>query len=400
MFQAILHHRNTHLQTNTRQWFFVILISLLLHSALVLWFSSRRPDFHDVKSSEFKVGLISSQGMGETLQTRSPEIAAVSDVATEEAGVVTQQEVVEDLVSKQVPKVVPEQLPSVTQTPADSIELASVVTPETSAEPEVPPPEISDKKEVTENKIEESQPVKAVEISIPSATSIETDVIETTGISSELTEVKPTNDFFKPAEVLAADEPMTTLPIEQLAAVPAPQAIKPDNNPELANENVEILEIKARDVVIQRKLDPRHQRHVRIAQTRTGDDFLHPKQSPLGKTVADAKQSIVHSKPKDQPPLVVPKAYILELKSWLSLYKQYPQQAYRLRQEGVVIIGLVIDRSGKIISHEIRRSSGHQLLDQEVELMIQRAGKMPALPDDFPRDSLELLIPIRFKVKS
>ena len=400
MSQAIIHHRVTHFPSDPRQWIFVILFSLLLHSALVLWFSSRRPDFPDVEFSEFKVGLISSEGMGSTLQASVPEIAAVSELATEEAGIVTQQDVAEEVISKQALKV-SESVPPVAQALTESLELAAVVTPETSVTPEVSPPEISDKEEATENKIEEAQPVEAVKISIPSATSVDADVTETTGVSSELTEVEPVNDFFKPAEVLTADEPMTTLPIEQLAAVPAPEAIQPDNNPELASDQVEILEIKAREVVIQRQVVPRQERQVRKSQTGTGDDPLHPKQSPfgrLGEHSEDTRQTSVRSKPEDRPPLVVPKSYILELKSWLSQYKKYPQQAYRLKQEGVVIIGLVIDRSGKIISHEIKRSSGHQPLDQEVELMIRRAGKMPALPDDFPGESLELLIPIRFKV--
>ncbi len=405
MSQAIL---NNHLHSTgrNRQWVLVGLLSLLLHSTLVLWFSSRRPDFPDVEFSEFKVGLISSEGMGETLEASRPEIAAVSHVATEDAGIVTQQEIVSEVVSKQTLKV-SEQFPPDVQALTENIELAAVVAPETSSVPDVSPPAISDIQDVTENKIEEAQPVESIEISTPSATSVDAEVIETVGISSDMTEVDPINDFFKPAEVLTADDPMTALPIEQLAAVPAPEAIMPDDNPELASDDVEILEIQARELVIQREPVPQHDRQVSgnpTTQTGTGDDPLHPKQSPLG-TLGEAfettKQVVVQAKnPIEPAPLVIPKTYILELKSWLSQYKKYPQQAHRLKQEGVVIVGLVIDRSGKIISHEIRRSSGHKLLDQEVELMIQRAAKMPALPADFPRDSLELLIPIRFKVKT
>ncbi len=406
MSQAILNN-HLHSTVSNRQWMLVGLLSLLLHSTLVLWFSSRRPDFPDVEFSEFKVGLISSEGMGETLEASRPEIAAVSDVATEDAGIVTQQEAVSEIVSKQALNI-SEQFPPDVQALTENIELAAVVAPETSSAPDVSPPAISDIQDVIENKIEEAQPVESIEISTPSATSIDVEVIETVGISSDMTEVDPINDFFKPAEVLTADDPVTTLPIEQLAAVPAPEAIMPDDNPDLASDDVEILEIQARELVIQREpvvsqLE-RQLSNKPTPQTGTGDDPLHPKQSPLG-TLGDAsettKQVVVQAKKPIEPaPLVIPKTYILELKSWLSQYKKYPQQAHRLKQEGVVIVGLVIDRSGKIISHEIRRSSGHKALDQEVELMIQRAGKMPALPDDFSRDSLELLIPIRFKVKN
>ncbi len=397
MSQAIVKHHSLYSLGDKRQWMLVGLLSLVLHLSLVLWFSSRTPDFPDVEFNEFKVGLISSEGMGEALQASRPKIAAVPDVATEEVGLVTEQEITNELALK-LPLKASEQLPLTVQALTENIELAAVVTPETSLDPDVSPPAIRDTQDAIENKIEEEQPVDVVEISTLSATSIDVEITETIGISSDMAIVKPINDFFKPAKVLTTDAPMTALAIEQLAAVPAPEAIKPDNNPELASDDVEILEIKAQEVV-QRKPVPRK---IRATQTGTGEDPLHPKQSllgTLGEGIKDTEQIATQKATANTPTLVVPKAYILELKSWLSLHKKYPQQAHRLKQEGVVIVGLVIDRGGKIISHEIRRSSGHKLLDQAVELMIQRAEKMPALPEDFPRDALELLIPVRFKMK-
>jgi len=396
--QAVFRNLHPHRDNESQKWLLVILFSLFLHSVLVLWFSSRAPDFPEADFSEFKVGLNASEGMGDALQTSVPDIAAASELATEEAGIVTQQETVSDAMQKHALEVT-DQLPPVEQALTESIELAAVVTPETSNVPDVSPPAIRDVEQSIENKVEESRPVEAVEITVASAASVD-DATETAGIVADIDDVEPISDFFKPAEIQeVAEEPMMALPIEQLAAVPAPEALKADVNPDLASNDVEILEIKARDVA-QQKPAPR----ISVAgQTGTGDDPLHPKQSPPGtleETSESTQQIATQKDPEDLPPLVVPKAYILELKSWLSEYKKYPQQAHRLKQEGVVIVGLVIDRSGKIISHEIRRSSEHELLDQEVESMIQRAGKMPALPDDFPRESLELLIPIQFKVNS
>ncbi len=392
-----------HIETR-QQWLIVGVFSLILHSGLVFWFSSLRPDFPTVDFSDFKVGLVASEGMGETLQASLPDVVAVSDIASEESGIVTQHDIVSEVIPKQALEVREELLP-VEQALAESVELAAVVTPETSSAPDVSPPAISDIEKAVENQIEESRPIEAVEVIIPSAASVDVDVEETTGISAEFIEVAPVDSFFKPAEIVMADDPMSALPIEQLAAVPAPEAIQPDNNPELASDDVEILEIKARDVVAQRKSVPRSVASVsnrNSVRTGTGDDPLHPRQSPLasGREIPETSSASTPQKKKELPPLVVPKTYILELRKWLSEHKQYPAQAHRLKQEGVVIIGLVIDRSGEIISYDIKRSSGHQLLDQEVEKMIQRASKMPALPDGFPRDTLELLIPVRFKTKS
>ena len=407
MSQAIIEHVTIRTQVETRQWLLVGLFSLMLHTSLVLWFSSRTPDFPTANFSDFKVGLISSEGMGETLQASLPNIAAVSDVDTEESSLVTQQEAVSDALQKQALEIT-EQLPPIEQVSIENVELAAVVTPETSLVPDVPPPAISDAAKALENKIEESRPVEAVEIIIPSAVSVESDATETIGISADLINIDPINDFFKPADVLIADDPMMALPIELLTAVPAPDAIKPDINPDLASDDVEILEIRARDVLAKREPESTAQQLPAkpAVQTGTGEDPLHPGQSPFAiageSSTKKVKPPVVQEQdePSSLPSVIVPEAYILELKSLLSRYKTYPELAHRLKQEGVVVMGLVIDRRGKLISYAIKRSSGHKLLDQEVEIMIQRAAKiMPALPDNFPRDTLELLVPVRFKVK-
>ncbi len=389
-------------EENPRLWLAAILFSLIVHTGLVFWFSSLTPEMPEATSDDFRVGLVATEGTGETLEASLPDIVAVSEVESEETGIVTESEEVRETTEEQMLKV-SEQLPPLEQEAEENIELAAVVTPETSTAPDVSPPAISPIEQAPETVIEESRPVEAVETTMPSAASLEAEVPETTGVSTDILESKPVNDFFKPAQVQVEEEPMSAMPIEQLNEVAAPEAIKPDNNPELAKVDVEILEIKAHEVRIQRKsvsrpATPVHQTTPPVASVE--DEPLHPDQGgTVGGRPGTGELSESTESKKKATPVVIPKSYVSELKSLLGKFKNYPVQARRQKQEGVVIISLVIERSGRIVSHEIRRSSGHQLLDQEVEKMIQQAGKLPALPDSFPREKLELMIPIRFRIK-
>ncbi len=387
---------------NTGQILAVTVLSVLLHSGIIFWFASQSPEFPAVEFSEFKVGLVSSEGVGEILQANLPDIVAASEVVTEESGIVAlQDELVSDVIREQaIVEEIEHALTPVQSTLTENIEIVTAITAEAASVADVSLPEIKNVELALSNEIEESRPIEIVETVVPSASSSE-DVIETAGISDEVENVAPVNDFFKPAEILAEGDPITSLPIEHLVAVPAPIAIQANNNPTQASNDVEILEIKARDVIVVKPESGNEASPAkRVAVITRGDDSSRPRQSPaenLGSDDSDRKPLVKEIEPPK--PVIIPKTYVLELKNWLGQYKKYPVNAYRLKQEGVAIVGIVINRSGDIISYDIRRSSGHKALDLEVENMIKRAKKMPALPADFPREQLELLIPIRFKVK-
>ncbi|MDZ4262142.1 MAG: TonB family protein, partial [Pseudomonadota bacterium] len=56
----------------------------------------------------------------------------------------------------------------------------------------------------------------------------------------------------------------------------------------------------------------------------------------------------------------------------------------------------VIDRAGQVLSYQVERSSGHRLLDQEVERIIRRAAPLPAMPSEMTLSKLELVVPFSF----
>lgn len=87
------------------------------------------------------------------------------------------------------------------------------------------------------------------------------------------------------------------------------------------------------------------------------------------------------------------------LVAWLNRHKRYPSRARRLRQEGTVRVSFTIDRNGRILSHRIVTSSGHALLDQEVQAMLKRASPVPVLPSGIRESRLTITVPIRFSLR-
>lgn len=87
------------------------------------------------------------------------------------------------------------------------------------------------------------------------------------------------------------------------------------------------------------------------------------------------------------------------LVAWLNRHKRYPSRARRLRQEGTVRVSFTIDRNGRVLSHRIVTSSGHALLDQEIQAMLKRASPVPALPSSIHESRLTITVPIRFSLR-
>ena len=80
----------------------------------------------------------------------------------------------------------------------------------------------------------------------------------------------------------------------------------------------------------------------------------------------------------------------------LNAYKRYPASARLRHQEGVVSVRFTMDRSGRVLSFEVVKSSGAAVLDQEARDLVKRAEPLPFIPAEFWRDTLDLVVPIEF----
>lgn len=80
----------------------------------------------------------------------------------------------------------------------------------------------------------------------------------------------------------------------------------------------------------------------------------------------------------------------------LNRVKRYPPSAEARRQQGAPWIRFVIDRSGRVLSARLERSSGVAALDREAAALPPRAQPLPPPPDDLPGDTVELVVPVEF----
>lgn len=74
---------------------------------------------------------------------------------------------------------------------------------------------------------------------------------------------------------------------------------------------------------------------------------------------------------------------------------RYPPQSRRLREQGLVVLRVVIDERGAASSIEIETSSGHARLDAAARDAVLHAAFRPYVEDGEPRRAL-VLIPIEF----
>lgn len=76
---------------------------------------------------------------------------------------------------------------------------------------------------------------------------------------------------------------------------------------------------------------------------------------------------------------------------------EYPAAAVARRWEGVVLLRLEIDESGRITAVELQSSSGHALLDETAIAAIREWRAKPAVRNGRPTATVEVL-PVRFRL--
>lgn len=76
---------------------------------------------------------------------------------------------------------------------------------------------------------------------------------------------------------------------------------------------------------------------------------------------------------------------------------RYPPQSRKLREQGLVVLRVLIDERGVACSIEVESSSGHARLDHAAREAVSRAAFRPYVEDGLPRRAL-VLIPIEFSL--
>ena len=85
------------------------------------------------------------------------------------------------------------------------------------------------------------------------------------------------------------------------------------------------------------------------------------------------------------------------LLAFLSSKKQYPLKAKRLNQEGECVIAFKVDKTGKVVSASLKKSSDYPLLDRECNNL---ASKAVGFDSKIVDRELNVYVPVSFKLTS
>jgi TonB family protein len=90
--------------------------------------------------------------------------------------------------------------------------------------------------------------------------------------------------------------------------------------------------------------------------------------------------------------------YIRQVLARIERKKQYPRISQQNGEEGIVTVDLHIGRSGQLLAYELREGPNNQRLIQAAMNSIQAAAPFPPLPEQYPRETLTLQVPVRYQL--
>lgn len=83
----------------------------------------------------------------------------------------------------------------------------------------------------------------------------------------------------------------------------------------------------------------------------------------------------------------------------LERHKNYPRAARKRQEQGTSLLRFRMDRSGRVLSYALAKSSGYEALDAEVLAMIERAQPLPPLPAEIPEAVVQIVVPVQFALR-
>lgn len=232
----------------------------------------------------------------------------------------------------------------------------------------------------------EPAPAEAVQTVQPIETVQPTPVETAEPVDTAQTQPPPPPDEVETAK---AEELPVEKPVEQVAEV-KPVETKP------VEERVEKVARVPTPPKPRRPPPPRHKPTPVAAPTPAPVSDAPPQPRPT-----PPAQTAMMSPPAPRParPAGPSQSYLSALRAQLERHKTYPAVAQRRRMEGTTTVRFTIARNGTILGYRIVRSSGHSVLDREVEELLQRASPLPALPPEVEEDRLEIVVPISFYLR-
>jgi protein TonB len=91
--------------------------------------------------------------------------------------------------------------------------------------------------------------------------------------------------------------------------------------------------------------------------------------------------------------------YVAQLAAALRNRLRYPEAARAQGLEGVATIRFTMQRSGRIVSASLVRSTGNGALDQAALAAASPGSNLPAAPEAMPQQQLTVSVPLRFNLR-
>ena len=91
--------------------------------------------------------------------------------------------------------------------------------------------------------------------------------------------------------------------------------------------------------------------------------------------------------------------YLKSIVATLQQNKRFPENARNLKRAVALVVHFIIDRSGNLISSQIKQSSGSGVLDAEGQQLIQRTAPFPPFPSNVSFPDIEIVLPLSFALQ-
>jgi protein TonB len=91
--------------------------------------------------------------------------------------------------------------------------------------------------------------------------------------------------------------------------------------------------------------------------------------------------------------------YAQQLSRLLASHQEYPRLAAQRGWEGEVRLRLKVARQGNLLSVQVDRSSGHDILDQHALQLVDLANGLPPLPDGLEGNEIQVIVPVNYRLK-
>lgn len=77
---------------------------------------------------------------------------------------------------------------------------------------------------------------------------------------------------------------------------------------------------------------------------------------------------------------------------------RYPKRALKLNQQGTVMLEVILNRGGDLVSVDVLQSSSYPALDDAAIKAVQRTAPFPKMPDEITEDSIKFTLPFTFQI--